>query len=128
MLNIVRSPDCGNSPKNKLLEDLEISFARGDLDFILASVSEDVQWNILGKGSIRGKAALVEALQLRQVGDNAVIELTIDHVVSHGKAGAVNGFRKHRDGRSYDFCCFYEFANAKGTQVCSITSYLIPRL
>lgn len=128
MINIIRSPDCGNSPKNKLLEALEISFARGDLEFILASVSEDVQWNILGQGTIRGKAALVEALQLRQAGDNAVIELIIDHVVSHGKAGAVNGFRKHRDGKGYDFCCFYEFANAKGTQVRSMTSYLIPRL
>jgi len=51
--------------------------------------------------------------------------VTIEHVISHGKAGAVNGVvefgRKQRA-----FCYVFEFSNAKGTAVKAITAYSIP--
>jgi hypothetical protein len=51
--------------------------------------------------------------------------VTIHHVVTHGKAGAVNGTMKLKDGRSRQFCDVHEFTNAKGTSVRAITSYVI---
>jgi hypothetical protein len=53
--------------------------------------------------------------------------LTIHHVVTHGKAGSVDGILQLQDGGSVAFCDVYEFTNAKGTAVRAITSYLIER-
>jgi ketosteroid isomerase-like protein len=123
MTKIMRSKDCGNSPKNKFIENLEISIATGDVEFLLASVTDDVHWNIAGGKPVRGKDALAEAIR----NNSEVTKITINHVVSHGRAGSVNGARKHRNGKTYDFCSVYEFSNAKGTSVREITSYIIAR-
>jgi hypothetical protein len=51
--------------------------------------------------------------------------LTICHVVTHGKAGAVNGAIQFEGGPSREFCDVYGFTNAKGTCVQAITSYVV---
>jgi hypothetical protein len=57
--------------------------------------------------------------------EDPATNVTIDHVVSHGKAGAVDGMiafgRKRRA-----FCHVFEFGSAKGTHVNRIISYAIP--
>jgi ketosteroid isomerase-like protein len=121
---VIRSKDCGNSPKNKLLEEVEIALANRDVGFLLTSVTDDVHWRFVGHESLRGANALFEALH-RTSRPSEVAEITIHHVVTHGKAGAVNGTRKHKDGKTYGFCTVYEFSNAKGTSVSGITHYAI---
>ena len=49
MIKIVRSNDCGNSPKNKFVEELEIALAGRDVEFPLNSVTVDIHWNIVGQ-------------------------------------------------------------------------------
>jgi hypothetical protein len=126
MTEIIRSSDCGNSPKNKFVEDLEVAFAQRDTDFLLDSVANDIHWNIVGETPIRGKVALKEAIQSVQQ-DCRVTQITINHVVTHGKVGAVNGIIKRKNDRTYEFCSVYEFSSAKGTNVRDITSYIIAR-
>jgi len=53
------------------------------------------------------------------------LTVRIDHVVTHGKSGAVNGRVQRRDGTVYEFADVYAFATAKGTSVCEITSFMI---
>jgi len=115
--------DCGNSPKNIFLRDLTIAFARGDAKDILDRVTEDILWNFAGRRTIRGKQDFAAALE--QMKNDPVVEITIRHVVSHGKAGAVNGTRKLESGTNTAFCDVYEFSSAKGTSVREITSYVI---
>lgn len=119
MVNI--REDCGNSPKNILVQDLTIALAKGNIAFILSSVTDDVEWNIPGDSCTRGKAHLAEALGRLP----KVAEITIQHVATHGKAGAVNGTQTLTNGRTQAFCHVYEFGNTKGTQIKSITSYVI---
>ena len=126
MTEIIRSPDCGNSPKNKFVEDLEVAFAQRDTDFLLDSVADDIQWNIVGETTIRGKDALKETLE-RIPQDCEVTKITIDHVVTHGKVRAVNGIIKRKNDTTCEFCSVYEFSNTKGTNVRDITSYIISR-
>lgn len=126
MTKIIRSKDCGNSPKNKFLEELEIALAKRDVGFLLKSVTDNIHWNIVGQKSVRGTEELSETLQ-RISHDSEVTEIAIHHVVTHGKAGAVNGTKKNRDGKTFDFCTVYEFSNAKGTSVNSIIHYAIER-
>jgi hypothetical protein len=47
------------------------------------------------------------------------------HIATHGKAGAINGRRKLKDGGIHAFCDVCEFSNAKGMSVKEITSYVI---
>ena len=121
MTTIIVSEDCGNSPKNIFLQNLAIAFAKGDLQFILSSVTQDIRWHIIGEKLFQGKDEFAEALANM---DNASVEeITIQHVVTHGKAGAVNGIRKLEDGKTVAFCDVVEFNGAKATHVKEITSY-----
>lgn len=123
MTRIVTSADCGNSPKNIFLEKLTIAFAKGKTQFILESVTDAICWERVGQPLIAGKAAFAAALA--QLKKEKVATLTIAHVMTHGKAGAVNGTRHLASGKTYAFCEVFEFSNAKGTGVQRITSYNI---
>ncbi len=122
---IIPSGDCGNSPKNALLQDVTIALAKRDVDFLLSHVTDDVIWEVVGSDVVEGKAAFARAVDARTASD--VTQLTIDHVMSHGRVGAVNGTAEYRDAKSSDFCGVFEFANAKGERVRAIRSYVIER-
>ena len=123
MTKVTRSPDCGNSPKNIFIEKLTIAFAKGNSKFILRSVTDDIRWNIVGDRVIEGKDNFAEALERMNKGE--VVELTMHHIATHGKAGAVNGTVKWRNRRTRAFCDIYEFGTARGASVQEITSYVI---
>ena len=123
MPRVIVSKDCGNSPKNLFLQQLTIAFAKADIEFILKNVMDDVRWNIIGDKLIEGKDGFAEALH--QVKSDHVEELTIHHIATHGKTGAVDGTKTFSNGKMRAFCDMYEFSNAKATAVREIISYII---
>ncbi len=123
MTKIIRSEDCGNSPKNSFIQEVAIALAMRNVEFLLRSVSDDIRWYIVGRKLVQGKAEFVDFIQ--SLGDHQIDTLTIHHVVTHGKAGSVNGIARLNDGGSQEFCDVWEFTNAKGTSVKAITSYMI---
>jgi hypothetical protein len=123
MTKIIVSADCGNSPKNIFIEKLTAAFAKRDAKFILGNVTDDIRWNIVGDTLIEGKDNF--AATLAQMKNEKVLELTIRHIATHGKAGAVDGTVILEDGKPRAFCDVYEFNGAKGTAVKEITSYVI---
>lgn len=124
MTRVIVSEDCGNSPKNTLIQQFIVAFAKRDVKFILESVTNTVRWNIVGGQLIEGKEKLAEFLE--QSKNKKVALLTIHHIASHGKAGAVDGTQKLKNGELLAFCDVYEFGNTKGTLISEITSYVIP--
>ena len=122
-MKIRRSGDCGNSPKNVFVEDLTIALAKRDARALDAKLTNDVRWTLAGGSTVHGKPALNEAL----AGGEPIARLTIAHVVTHGRAGAVNGTLEDAQGRIRDFCNVYEFGSAKGDSVGAITAYLVER-
>jgi limonene-1,2-epoxide hydrolase len=123
MTKVIISEDCGNSPKNIFVQELTIAFAKGDLRFILDKVTDDVRWTIVGDSLIEGKEKIMEMLE--QMKNDKAEELTIQHIATHGNAGAVDGKMKFKNGKTVAYCNVYEFSNAKGTSVKEITSYEI---
>ena len=123
MTKIIISEDCGNSPKNIFVQDLTIAFAKGDSKFILSNATDDIRWNIIGEQLIEGKDQFAEALNKTK--KDPVEVLTIRHIATHGKAGAVDGTLRLENGRLRAFCNVYEFSNSKGTAIKEITSYVI---
>jgi hypothetical protein len=123
MMKVKISEDCGNSPKNIFVQELTVAFAKGDTKFIKNSTTEDVRWNIVGDRLLEGQEKILEMLE--QMKDDKAVELTIQHVATHGKAGAVDGRIKFKNGKTVAYCNMYEFSNTKGTSVKEITSYEI---
>jgi len=121
MTKIIISEDCGNSPKNIFVQKLTIALASSAVNSVLNHVTDDIRWDVVGDKVIQGKDHLAEALDKAE----KVMELTIYHVATHGKAGAVNGTRKLKNNQTQAFCHMYEFGNAKGTSVKEIISYVI---
>ena len=123
MTKVIISEDCGNSPKNIFIQELTIAFAKGELKFLLKSISDEIRWNRVGDQVIEGKDRFAEELEERK--KEAVAELSIHHIATHGKAGAVDGILKFNNGKTWAFCDVYEFGNSKGTNVAKIISYVI---
>ena len=124
MTRIIVSEDCGNSPKNNLIRKFTVAFARRDVKFILANVTDTIRWNLVGVLAVDGKENLAEFL--KESKNNQVALLSIQHLASHGKAGAVDGTQKLKSGETFAYSDVYEFGNAKGTLISEIISYRIP--
>ena len=123
MTKIISSPNCENSPKMKFIKEFNIAFAKGNLEFLMENVTDDIVWNIIGNKKIEGKEKFTE--ELKKMKSEKVIELIIDQTLSHGKEGASNGVMKMKNGKKYAFSDFYVFKNTKSTDLKLITSYVI---
>ncbi|MCK0160501.1 nuclear transport factor 2 family protein [Allomuricauda sp. F6463D] len=123
MTKIISSPNCGNSPKMEFLKDFNIAFAKGNIEFIVDSVTDDIVWNIIGDKKIEGKEKLT--VELEKMKPEKVSELVLKQILSHGKEGAASGIMKMQDGKKYAFSDFYRFKGARGVKIKSITSFVI---
>lgn len=123
MTKIISSSNCGNSPKMKFIKEFNIAFAKGNLEFLMENVTDDIVWNIIGNKKIEGKEKFTE--ELKKMKSEKVIELIIEQILSHGKEGASNGIMKMKNGKKYAFSDFYVFKNTKSTDLKLITSYVI---
>lgn len=119
MAKVHRSSDCGNSPKNQFAEAIAIAVELGDAAYLADALTADSQWE-RGDGSLLEGDALRQALPARA---GLVSELAIDHVVTHGKAGAVNGTLRLQGGEKRRFCHVLEFANTKCDKLRRLISY-----
>lgn len=119
-MKIIRSADCGNSPKNQLLETVAIALATCDWEEIADVVKEEITWEKVGDQVVQG----AEELRIMLEGAKPCNEITIEHVVSHGRAGAVNGIAVY-GAKQNPFCHMFEFGNTKGTSVKSVKTYTI---
>ncbi|WP_240905173.1 nuclear transport factor 2 family protein [Flagellimonas oceani] len=107
----------------EFLKEFNIAFAKGNTAFLIASVTDDVVWDIIGDKKIEGKQSFVG--QLEKMKTDKTSELILHQILSHGKEGAANGILTMENGKKYAFSDFYLFKGAKGTKIKSITSYVI---
>ena len=119
-MKVIRSSDCGHSPKQKLLEDISIALAGADAGLIDSLAVPELVWLHIGKKPVEGQDAMLSAI--RESGP--ATEVAIERVVSHGRAGAVNGIIT-RGSKRTAFCHMFEFNNTKGTHVKSISTYSV---
>lgn len=123
MTKITVNTDCGNAPKREFLKEFNSAFAKGNVEFLIESVADDVVWEQVGDKRISGKEQFAAALE--KMKQEKVAELILEQILSHGKEGAANGVIRMQDGRVYAFSDFYRFNSAKGAKLKTITSYLI---
>ena len=119
-MKVIRSSDCGHSPKQKLVEDMSVALAGADAGLIDSLAVPELVWLHVGKKPVEGQDAMLSAI--RESGP--ATEVAIERVVSHGRAGAVNGIIT-RGSKRTAFCHMFEFNNTKGTHVKSISTYSV---
>jgi hypothetical protein len=120
-MKVIKSADCGNSPKNLLVQSLAAAIETGNASSFSRCVSDDVVWAIPGRRSFQGKAAALAYLKTRK--PDAATRVLISHAISHGRSGAGNGNVSQGSGLSRGFCHVIEFASARGDRVAGIFSY-----
>ena len=120
MMKVIRSSGCGNSPKQKLVEDMSVALAGADVGIMASLAVPELVWLHIGKKPIEGQDAVLSAIRK----SGPATEVAIERVVSHGRAGAVNGIIT-RGGKRTAFCHMFEFNNTKGTHVKSISTYSV---
>lgn len=116
MTAIKHSKDCGNSPKNKLVQEFAIALETGRVH---DAFTDGVIWRRTSKSTLEGKQALLAALA-RAVPPE---KLTIEHAIAHGKVGVASGASQSA-GKTRRFCHVFELASASGDRVAAIASYL----
>lgn len=122
MTKIKVQADCGNSPKREFLKVFNIAFPKGDTDFIMEHVSEDIQWEMVGLKTVRGKS---EVLQQLNEGEKTIIrEFELSSVITHGKEASASGEFVLESNKRYKFCDVYKFQGTK-TIIKEIQSFVI---
>lgn len=123
-VKIVSEVSCKNSPKRELLRDLAIQTVQNDLEQTLEWFTEDVSWNLIGQEQLEGLAAVEEKLQ--SFLENAVLELHIHEIITHGKSAALSGKLIFKEKEATDFCHIVVFkSHSKTAKIQKITTYLV---
>lgn len=120
MLKIVKSPDCGNSPKNQFVEKVVVAIEKADRAAFARAVTDGVEWTLPDGDVVEGKIAAVEVLADLHP---APVKIAVLHALSHGRAGAANGVVTLAGGEQIGFCHVVEFASAKGDSIAAIRTY-----
>ena len=116
-MRIQGSRDCGNSPKNRFVQDFAIAIESGDP--VPDSVSETIVWEGVSQEPITGSAAFAAALKRRRAPQG----ITIEHAISHGKVGAACGTVLGANGEERRFAHVFEFTNTKANCVAVVRTY-----
>ena len=100
--------DCGNTPLKEMIRDFNIAFGKGDIRSIADKLTDNIVWEMVGDKIIEGKEKVVA--ELEKMKEYTASELTIDHIITHGKVASCNGsFVMKEGGAKYAFCDVYDF-------------------
>jgi hypothetical protein len=111
------SRDCGNSPKNRFVQDVAVFLEAGPGK--ADALSDDVVWHGAADTPLNGRHAAQAWLAQRAKPSRIVVE----HAISHGKVGAASGEVSFEDGRTRRFSHVLEFTSVKADSVARISSY-----
>ena len=120
-IKIVRSADCGNSPKNLLVQALVIAIETSNRAAFTRCVSDEVTWAVPGRRSFAGRAAALAFLTARRA--DKPHKLIVLRALSHGHSGAGDGIVLLASGLTRNFCHVVDFTNARGSRIANISSY-----
>jgi len=122
-MKIVTPSDCGNSPRKQLIIDFNIAFAKNNVDFIMEHLHEDIEWEMVGAYTLRGKESTTEFL--KNIAEMQRESHTLQTVITHGKHASANGTITLVGDKTVAFCDVYHFSDNKNPIIKKIQSYSI---
>jgi len=111
--------------KKQIVQDINASFTKNDMESFLAHCDEDFTWTMVGEGSNTGKTAIREWMKGMEDCEPPVFGVT--NLVEDGDIVVCSGdmTMKDKEGKSTDFsyCDIYRFS---GDTVTELTSFVVP--
>lgn len=121
-MKVIAPQDCDNAPKRRIIRDLNIAFAKGDVKALSEQFHKDIEWEMIGDKTISGFDAVVEYLE--KIKSSKANSLELIQIISHGKHAAASGILCFNTEK-IAFHDFYEFSSAGSDKVKRISSMAI---
>ena len=115
-MKITKSADCGNSPKNLLVQKICIAYIKGDKTYFKRFIADEAKLGDIWQVGDNGKVALSDIVQVR-----------INHPISHGKSGAAEYSVLYKDKQTEQYCLFIEFDSAAGKKIQRLERYVLKK-
>jgi hypothetical protein len=129
-MQIVRLNDCGNAPKNGLVESLTIALYMKDREFLMSYVLPETLWeypmNRIGEQEpLRDLTSVSEPVidGMEKMDRCAFSRLEIVSAITHGKVGSVEVLWSSEAGEVLREALFFTFRTAKADKLIGIRSY-----
>lgn len=121
-MKIIAPQDCDNAPKRRIIRDLNIAFAKGDVKALADQFHKDIEWEMVGDKTISGFEAVVD--YLKKIKSSNADALELKQILSHGKYAAASGILSFK-AEKIAFHDFYEFSSAGSSKIKKISSMAI---
>jgi len=116
----------GGSERKRVVEAYFDGFRRGDHEAVLARLTDDVVWEIVGHRRLRGKAEFDSEIESDQFEGHP--DLTVASLVEEGNRlvalGRGRGRLRAGGEFRFAFCTAFELTTADA--IASVTSYIVP--
>ena len=113
--------------RETFLKKFNRAFVENDLNFIFDSVTDDVYWEMIGDTVIRGKEALIEAMNKVKQPHDMTLDLH-SMLVDKDKA-TVHGSMKRKENqgleKTYSFCDLYVFSSSEENKIKELRAFII---
>src|ERR1044071_4703970 len=110
MTEIVVEEDCGGSPRKEWLRDFNVAFINGRVEETVGYVTDDVEWELVGEGTIRGRDGM--RAWLESMAGKSARRVVLKRIVTDGDTAAINGSYEMESGSKFEFCDIYEFTGS----------------
>jgi len=104
------------SAKNKeLIQKINKAFSKGDIGFVLAHLTEDVKWNIVGLPVINGKDDFLNAMKMMEYAVRGFPDSTVKKIIAEGNYVVVESTGNIKSGIPYNpsYCDVYRLKDGK---------------
>ncbi|UZH55165.1 nuclear transport factor 2 family protein [Salinimicrobium tongyeongense] len=113
--------------KEKFLREVNRAYEKGDEQFFMEHITDDICWEIVGEKEISGKTEFKEVLD--RMKEMPPVEIQVENVIFDDRQGVVRGVvvSRNRLGQKkhFGFCDIYKFAEGEKLRLSGITSYVI---
>ena len=124
MIEIIKSADCGNSPKNAFVENFTTKLFTGEKSHVIASIADDSSWEIVGLALIQGKTDIIKAMPKYDY--SHARQLHVLHSITHGRTGMTEIRVTKANGARLAICTIFHFRSAKATVLANLKSFIVP--
>jgi ketosteroid isomerase-like protein len=112
--------------REKLLRKFNEAFAKCDTDFLAESVTDDIEWKIIGEKVISGKKEFEKSLARMKVG--GPLEIIVNDIILAEERSVVEGIVQFKvePGKvmKYAFCDVYIFSDSDENKFRELRTYV----
>ena len=113
------------SVKNKkLVKKINEAFSKGDIEYILSHLADNIRWNIVGMPIVWGKSKFLETMEMIVI--ESFPDITVNNIIAEGDYVVVestsNINSKASESYNPSYCDIYHLKSGK---IQDLTTYIV---